>query len=88
MQKRQPYRQADMQFRQKRRGNPCAVGSGRLADLRRFLLAQLTALDALRYAAPAPHAASPLRQAQSLVKQLRQRIGAYRRARPAPSSAR
>lgn len=57
-------------------------------DLRRFLLAQLTALDALRYAAPAPHAASPLRQAQSLVKQLRQRIGAYRRARPAPSSAR
>ena len=57
-------------------------------DLRRFLLAQLTALDALRYAAPAPHAASPLRQAQSLVKQLRQRIAAYRRARPAPSSAR
>ena len=59
-----------------------------MGSLRRFLLAQLTALDALRYAAPAPHAASPLRQAQSLVKQLRQRIGAYRRARPAPSSAR
>lgn len=56
------------------------------ADLHSFLLAQLTALDALRYARPDTQAPAPLRQAQGLVKQLRQRVGAHHRSRMAPPS--
>lgn len=56
-------------------------------DLRSFLLEQLAALDALRYAAPDTHAVSPLRQAQGLVRLIGQRISAYRRSHSAKRSA-
>ena len=48
-----------------------------------------TALDALRYAAPDPDARAPLREAQRLVRQIRQRIRSQPRSRSgsSPSSA-
>lgn len=55
-------------------------------ELQRFLLERLQALDALRYAAPSTDHPSSLREAQDVVKQVRQRVQAHRRAphRPIP----
>lgn len=62
------------------------VGERIRPDLRSFLIAQLTALDALRYAAPDPDARAPLREAQRLVRQIRQRIRSQPRSRSGSGS--
>ncbi len=55
------------------------------AELQSFLQAQLSELDALRYAKPAHHAAPSVRDAQKLIKQIHQRIRAHRRSPLNPS---
>ena len=53
-------------------------------ELSHFLQVQLSELDALRYADPGEQTMPPLREAQRLVKQIRQQIQTHRRTHTAP----